>query len=94
MIAKPMMPITTWIVRRLPADHARHVVCCAVIALAAAHLAALVGVAPWLAALLSAFVVGGALELIQWRSSTGHPSWNDMAANVAGGALVALGTLA
>lgn len=83
-----------WINTRLKPDQARHVVCCAVLALIGAHVARFTLLPPWALALVFATLAGAALEVWQWITNTGHPSWNDMAANVAGGVIVALGTLA
>lgn len=84
------MTIIDWINRRLPADHARHLILCALIALAAAKLSPLIGLAPWLAALASAFAVSFAWEWWQRKTNTGHASWNDVGAGLSGGILIAL----
>ena len=88
------MNIIAWIDRRLPGDQRLHFVACALIATAGAHAAAFLGLPAWAGALVATVVVGGAYKLWQLKTGRGHASMNDMAANLAGGAIVALATLA
>lgn len=78
----------------IPHDKAMHVIACALIGTVGAHVASLLGFPAWAGALVSALAVGGAYEVWQVKTGRGHGSWNDMAANIAGGAVVALATLA
>lgn len=84
------MSAIDWINTRLKPDKARHAVMSAALAVPLAHLP--LGL-PWAQALAA----GAALslyELWQRHKGTGHASWNDVAANIAGAGMVALGTLA
>jgi VanZ family protein len=85
--------VIAWLTRRLPADQRLHFVVCALLATAAAH-AAPAWCPPWAAALIAAGVIGGAFELWQTWAGTGDGTLNDLAADLAGGAVVALATLA
>lgn len=88
------MKIIAWIDRRLPGDHRLHIIVCVLIATAAAHVGSWFSIPPWVSALAATVAVGGGYELRQRKTGKGHASWNDMGANLAGGALVALATLA
>jgi hypothetical protein len=84
------MDLMHWINRRLKPDQARHAVMCAALAVAFAFIP--LGM-PWLQALAAGAVLS-LWELVQKYTGTGDPSWNDVAANFGGAALVALATLA
>ena len=84
------MNLIGWINTRLKPDQARHAVMCAALAVVFAHLP--LGM-PWAQALAAGAVLS-LWELAQKYTGTGDPSWNDVAANFGGAALVALGTLA
>lgn len=83
-----------WLTRRLPADQRLHFIVCALLSTAAAHGAHLVNASPWVAALIAAAIVGAVFEIWQAWAGTGDGTLNDLAADLAGGALVALATLA
>jgi len=83
------MPLPT-----IPHDKAMHVIACTLIGTVGAHAASLLGFPAWAGALTAALVVGGAYEIWQLKTGRGLGSWSDMAANMAGGAIVALATLA
>jgi hypothetical protein len=88
------MELINWINRRLRADHARHLIVCALIALAAARVGPLLlGLPPWACALLGAFVASVLWEAWQRATDEGHASWNDVGAGLAGGVVVALASL-
>jgi hypothetical protein len=78
----------------IPHDKALHAIVCAAIAVPAAHLAPQFGLLPWVGALAVSASVGVGYEAWQWWRKTGHVSGADVVAGVAGGAVVALATLA
>jgi hypothetical protein len=89
------MSIIDWINRRLPGDQARHSAVCLVVCTLAAHATFLAPwiPEPWMRCILAALLVC-LLEPWQHYTGRGIGSWNDAAANLVTGALVAIATTA
>jgi hypothetical protein len=92
------MNLIDWINRRLQPDQARHAAVVLVAATLAAHATFLAPLHPWLAEAwmraLWAAVAVCLIELVQHYTGRGVGSWNDVAANIITGALVAMATTA
>jgi hypothetical protein len=90
--------MTAWITRRLPADQRLHLIVTALLATAAAHAEVLAPLhwtlaEPWMRALWATGLCCS-YELWQHATGRGDGSWNDVAADVCGGGMVALATVA
>jgi|CXWL01.1.fsa_nt_gi hypothetical protein len=87
---------------QLPLDKANHVVYglaagligALLAAPIAAHIPLLAWGLPWHGALLGSALMGIGKELLDKYAGSGAPSWQDAAATVAGGAAIALATVA